>query len=452
MDDDYFSFEESSESDEDSFELRDEDKRNFSKIHQNNQILTLRTLRQTLRQNKSLKHRLNILESELDRYQNFGSFSPLMGDMGKKKSQSSGIDRDNSDLEFADMITKENIDEKLEEISNLDIETHKKITHDQYCQFDMDLIRENTVLKQEKVDELTFLIKKSQTPDIKIIEKIVEKYVEHPKPLTSNVECQTDEYIQDSSKLLEFNKKIKNLEISHKSEVEKLQQHINEANKKSEETSGSLNVLQASYDLIALKLADSNRNVMKLTDENQSMKNLKQDLQQSQVLNEQIYQDLQMKESELETKRKHLAEMVQKFEICNKTIEEHNQLIQKLQLDNEKHIKEKHLICKQKISELESENEQLKDRIAELEVAKEKQAENIDNLTKQVERYKIEQQNFNFKEFVSLKRELNSLKQEKERHFASVVTTPKNSDVSSSPTNPLPPIKESKKNLFKFFQ
>ena len=450
MDDDYFSFEESSESDEDSFELRDEDKRNFSKIHQNNQILTLRTLRQTLRQNKSLKHRLNILESELDRYQNFGSFSPLMGDMGKKRSQPSADERDNFD--FDGEITKEDLEGKLEEISNLDIETHKKLTHDQYCQFDIDLIRENTALKQEKVDELNFLIKKSQTPDIKIIEKIVEKYVEHPKPLTFSIECQTDEYIQDASKLLEFNKKIQNLETTHKSEMEKLKQILNEANIKLEETSGSLNVLQASYDLIALKLADSSRNAMKLTDENQGLKGVKQELQQSQILNEQMYQDLQSKENELETKRKHLAEMIEKFEICNKTIEEHNQLIKKLQIDNEKHIKEKHLICQQKISELESENEQLKDRIAELEVAKEKQADTIDNLTKQIERYKIEQQNFNFKEFVALKRELNSLKQEKERHFASVVTTPKSSDVNSSPTNPLPPIKESKKNLFKFFQ
>ncbi len=119
MDDDYFSFDESSESDEDSFELRDEDKRNFSKIHQNNQILTLRTLRQALRQNKSLKNRLNILESELDRYQNFGSFSPLMGDMGKKQSDVS-IERDSSVLGFADAFTKENLDEKLEEISKLD--------------------------------------------------------------------------------------------------------------------------------------------------------------------------------------------------------------------------------------------------------------------------------------------------------------------------------------------
>jgi hypothetical protein len=452
MDDDYFSFDESSESDEDSFELRDEDKRNFSKIHQNNQILTLRTLRQTLRQNKSLKNRLNILESELDRYQNFGSFSPLIGDMGGKKKQSdTSIERDGSVIGFADAFTKENLDEKLEEISKLDVETCKKLTHDQFCQFDIDMIRENTVLKQEKVDELSFLIKKSQTPDIKIIEKLVEIYVERPKPSTSTIECQTDEYIQDPNKLLEFNKKIQDLEVAHKIEMDKSKQTLDEANKKLEETSASLNVLQASYDLIALKLADSNRNVMKLSDENQSLKNLRPELRQSQILNEQMYQDLQNKENELETKRKHLAEMVEKFEMCNKTIEEHNQLIKKLQIDNEKHLKEKHLICQQKISELESENEQLKERIAELQVKIEKQAETIDNLTKQVERYKIEQQNFNFKEFVSLKRELNSLKQEKERHFASVVTTPKGSDVNSSPTNPLPPIKESKK-MFKFFQ
>jgi len=450
MDDDYFSFDESSESDEDSFELRDEDKRNFSKIHQNNQILTLRTLRQTLRQNKSLKNRLNILESELDRYQNFGSFSPLMGDMGKKQSDVS-IEQDSSVLGFADAFTKENLDEKLEEISKLDDETSKKLTQDQCCQFDIDMIRENTVLKQEKVDELSFLIKKSQTPDIKIIEKLVEIYVEHPKPATSTIECQTDEYIQDANKLLEFNKKIQNLVVAHKIELDKSKQTLDETNKKLEETSASLNVLQASYDLIALKLADSNRNVMKLSDENQSLKNLRPELQQSQILNEQMYQDLQNKENELETKRKHLAEMVEKFEMCNKTIEEHNQLIRKLQIDNEKHLKEKHLICQQKISELESENEQLKERIAELQVTIEKQAETIDNLTKQVERYKIELQNFNFKEFVSLKREVNSLKQEKERHFASVVTTPKGSDVNSSPTNPLPPIKESKK-MFKFFQ
>ena len=452
MDDDYFSFEESSESENDSFELREEDKRNFSKIHQNNQILTLRTLRQALRQNKSLKNRLIILESELDKYQNFGSFSPLFGDMSQtnlQKSQhtKSAIERDSSVLDFADAATKV----KLEEINKLEIETNLNRTQDQYSQFEIDLIKESEALKQEKIDELNFLIRKSQTPDIKVIEKIVEVYLEHPKTESFSVECQTDAYIQDDQKLGEFNKKIENLELNHRHETDALKHSLKEANKRVDETSSSLNVLQASYDLIALKLADSQRNVMKLADENQSINSLKLNLQESQVLNEQLYQDLQNKDIELDSKKRHLNEMVEKFEICTKTIEEHNQLIKKLQIDNEKHIKEKHLICQQKIGELEADNEQLKDRLAVLEVDKEKQADLIINLNKQIERYKIEQQNFNFKEFVALKRELNSLKQEKERHFASVVTTPKSSDVSNSPL-PLPPIKESKKNLFKFFQ
>ena len=85
------------------------------------------------------------------------------------------------------------------------------------------------------------------------------------------------------------------------------------------------------------------------------------------------------------------------------------------------------------------------------------QIDHINKLNLEIDKLKLDQQNFNFKEFVNLKRELNCLKQEKERQFANdvcVAAAQQPNSISNAVVlaqQPLPPIKESKKNYFKFF-
>ena len=121
-----------------------------------------------------------------------------------------------------------------------------------------------------------------------------------------------------------------------------------------------------------------------------------------------------------------------------------------LKYENERHLKEKHVICQQKINDLIIDNKCLKDRIEGLEPENRKLSNDVIIFQKEIEKHEIDKKNFNFKEFVALKRELNMLKEERERQFANLVVNQSNQNLTMQQTH-LPPIKPLKKNLFNFF-
>jgi chromosome segregation ATPase len=187
-------------------------------------------------------------------------------------------------------------------------------------------------------------------------------------------------------------------------------------------------------------------------DDNQQIVPLKRLIEFLKVENDQIGDYLKSTQLRLQEKEKLIEENNEKINNFNKIIEENQIVIKNLEAENEKHVKEKHIICQQNISDLIANCNKYKERIETLENENSKQTEKLTNLNQQIERYKQEQQNFNFKEFVNLKREVNLLKQERERKFADQVIQP--NSISSAVVlaqQPLPPIKENKKNLFKFF-
>lgn len=420
--DDSYSFDDSTSSESETFDLKEEHF-NFSRSYQNKQIETLKFLRQTLKVNKSLKNRLVLVESELEKYQEFGPFNPLV-------QLAPLVDRATSVAHTFDFI-----DDSSSSLKD-------KLTEDKFCQIEIDELPENVNEKNH------FIQQRSLTPQVKIVEKVIEKYIENPKVSTANKECQCED-IKEKDKISDLHKEIQKLKVNHENEVKNLNSIIQEKSRKCDELNEHLVNLQNTHDVLTEKFAESQRNVLKLADENQTIKSLKQKLDLSLVENEQLYQDLQSKENILEAKRKDIVQLENDYKNQTKILEEQKVVINNLIIENEKHLKEKHIICQQKIIDLMAECDKLNQNISNLDSENKKKDELISTLSKQVERYKIEQQNFNFKEFVSIKRELNSLKQEKERQFANKVTTP--TTINSVPQPPLPPIKQSKKSLFNFF-
>ena len=175
------------------------------------------------------------------------------------------------------------------------------------------------------------------------------------------------------------------------------------------------------------------------------------EIEQQQRLITQKDNQLLNKSNEIEL----LKENNQMLKESSKIIDEQQRQIEYLLAENEKHLKEKHIICQQKISELTNECNSYAEFIKTQNIEMKNQIDHINQLKLEIDKLKLDQQNFNFKEFVTLKRELQFLKQEKERKFANEVAAQQQPTSISNAVvlaqQPLPPIKESKKNLFKFF-
>lgn len=184
--------------------------------------------------------------------------------------------------------------------------------------------------------------------------------------------------------------------------------------------------------------------------ENEELVEIKQKFDLMLVENEQLYSEMDLKQTQLNDSNKKFFELNESLNQSLDLVEKQKILIKSLEAENEKNLKEKHVICQQKISDLTAQCHEYKERLEKFEVENKSLNELLTDSNKQVERYKADLKNFNFKEFVSLKRELNSLKQEKERQFANKVTMPC-SNLKPESQSPLPPIKPLNKNLFNFF-
>lgn len=165
--------------------------------------------------------------------------------------------------------------------------------------------------------------------------------------------------------------------------------------------------------------------------------------------NEQLYRELDAKQRQLNDATKKFDELRENQEKSLQLIDNQKKFIQKLEDEAEQNLG----VWQRKLEGSNAESSDLRTRLEKELTENRKLNETAVELNKHVDRYKRDLQNFNFKEFVSMKRELNALRQEKERHFienaSSVGQNAVNNGVAALP---LPPIKPSNNNIFNFFK
>jgi chromosome segregation ATPase len=170
-----------------------------------------------------------------------------------------------------------------------------------------------------------------------------------------------------------------------------------------------------------------------------------------QVENEQLYRELDAKQRQLNDATKKFDELRENQEKSLQLIDNQKRFIQKLEDEAEQNLG----VWQRKLEGANAESSDLKSRLEKEVTENRKLNETVVELNKHVDRYKRDLQNFNFKEFVSMKRELNALRQEKERHFienASSGVGGQNAINNGVAALPLPPIKPSNNNIFNFFK
>jgi chromosome segregation ATPase len=247
-------------------------------------------------------------------------------------------------------------------------------------------------------------------------------------------------------------KEINHLKIEHEKDLDQLNSSISELRSECDELKQSLLSYKKSQEVLNEKLNESHKRNMLLINENEQLTEFRKKNEYLFVEKEQMSIDLEVKQAELVQKHKQISELNERLAEERNKVDEQEKELEHLKAECDKMRKEKHVQCQMRIHELTIESMNQKERLTLLEEENSKNIKLVDNLNKQIERLKIEMQSFNFKEFVSLKRELNSLKLEKERHFADQVTTPPNANQTPASNPPLPPIKQqAKKNLFNFF-
>ena len=452
-------------SDEDSFDsdssesLHEEpiDPKNFRSAYDNRQIQTLKYLRQALKENKSLKKRLNIVESELEKYEGF-SFSPL-------KDQPSEDPR------------------PIEYLKDDDDNVSLTTTDDKCCQCELisDTVSEteNSIRPEQKDKSTSTIDSIDKTPESEKLEKIeiTEKPREksalkpkHEKISGKTVEIQV-ELVKSVPTVLKAHKEVQSEPLVEKETIKQLNQTIAKLNEEKLNESKNLNAIMLELKInneslnnkvdklvnecngLSKTLKESNAEKTQMIDDSEQLKSFKQKNDQLEVNMQAMYLDIRKKETLLGNKNEEIAKLRENISLLNenfKVVDEQRNRIAELIAENEKHLKEKHVICQQKISELTQECtgnvkliQEQKDEIKFLN-------ERMSEMNGQLEKYKKDQQSFNFKEFVALKREVNWLKLEREKQFTDAISTPNFKDVPAQQP-PLPPIKDSKKNIFNLY-
>jgi hypothetical protein len=445
---DYFSYDDSSDSDFDSISIgnitnKDYETSSFQERVKNKQVETLKLLRQALSENKILKKRINLIENEFDKLQSnldiTSAIKPRKTSLTKEKSIINDEKKNESNLIVKlDQYVQTSPLPPIEPITIIQREDTKIQVKSITPQIELEL--ENN---DEPESTSIFFLKKSPS--------FIKIQTPQPSIILFDKECQCNEDNEKSNMiLLDLKNQLELLQINSENEIKTLNEKTEELNKLNQELTDSKTLLEQSFELLNVKLSESLKANLVLMDDNQQITPLKRLVEFLKAENDQIGDYLKSTQLRLQDKEKQSDELNQKLMNLNKNLEENEVKINYLTAENEKHTKEKHIICQQKISDLINDCSKYKEKISILENENAKQNETIINLNKHIERYKIEQQNFNFKEFVAIKRELNQLKEEKERQFANAVIVPSTS-LTTLPQSPLPPIKPSKKNLFNFF-
>jgi chromosome segregation ATPase len=232
---------------------------------------------------------------------------------------------------------------------------------------------------------------------------------------------------------------------------------VGELNGRLKRSAEKLENMEKSVEISNTQYAESEKNNMKLMQELSEMRPLKQKYELLKIENDRLYSELRSRQLDVDDGNSKFLELTQSLNKALALLEDKKSVIGKLEAECERHAREKHLTCQAKIDELVSDcgllREELAGKVRQVDVLTEASRE----AEKQVERYKADMKNFNFKEFVSMKRELNSLKQERERYAATMVALPAGKSSASSGTSEtatiFPPISKDsvKKTSFQFF-
>jgi hypothetical protein len=464
----------------------------FENVYKKKQVETLRFLRATLNENKILKRRLNLIENELERYQEFEAMLPLT-DKPRLNSATSNeryifstcedkecqvelifINGNNNDINSGNKISNNNelvINESSRiiktPIRNESVEQIKLNTRSESENLSDEASRndlKSTIISEEKSQQRqqssrtlneTPVKNDTQFTNHKIIE-MKEKEINDDENELVMVDkaCQCDDLFisrqspdhnnDDASENDEY-------KADKEEEIKNLNQTIFQLKVNNKQLMEKYNAVMKSHEMTNILLSESKFEYTKLKEENKQLDELKLKINVLSTENEQLQQEIMNFETQLNSKKNELEQLNETVTLLNENfviIDRQREKIEFLEAENEKYLNEKHISCEQKIAELTNECQANVDFIQTQKIELEKLNNLVFDLNQQLEKNKLEMKSFNFKEFISLRRELAQLKQEREKQFANEVT---NQPIGSmQQTNPLPPIKE-KKPFFKFF-
>lgn len=456
IDDDFFS-DDDSDGGSVTFEMED-DSKNFGTLYEHKQVETLKFLRLTLNENKILKRRLHMVENELERYQDFKSILPaedrpdsnqsinddFLLTTDDKECQTEGVYEEPKPIKPKTptpvqtpipktppvIIVSENSDVKSV-ISAKSVESLTMVTDINESSPEKE---DDSELEQYQMPEVIKFDKEVQCdPEIVAIEKS-----------DSNLSAAMEGLMREKKMLNEqiegFHQKIKDLKHNNKSLMEKY------------------DAMMTSHELTNELLNESKCEIEVLKETNAQLEDFKSRVGLIEVENNELRERIVRNDTHVNSKNDEITKLTETVAVLTgnfNIMEKQREKIEYLEMECEKHMNEKHVTCDRRISEL---TDECQNNIGFIEAQKNElnvQRSQIDDLSNQLEKNKLEMKSFNFKEFIVLKRELAQLKQDKEKQFATSVSKQQaQPSVSAAPQPlPLPPIKELKQKqpLFKFF-
>ena len=437
IEDEFYSDEDSSSS------LSDNDSnptKTFGNLYQRKQVETLKFLRNVLKENKILKRRLNLMENELERYQEFKGFYPAVED----RASSIISNRSNEDycVTTDDKECQTDILVSITEnhLSRTPIESPNLAVAESLVQEDFQKSTESLAECNEKplfVNTITEL--KEEPVQEKLVHK-VDKASQCDKKQPVNVNADLiDEFdcykLEKEEEINALNQNILQLKVNNKQLMEKY------------------NSVMKSHEMTNMLLNEFKLEVETLKDQLKEINNLKIKIGLLSAENEQLGQNKAELELLMDKKKVEIENLNETLMVLNGNfiiMDRQREKIEFLESENEKWLNEKHVECEKRIDDLTNECqshvdfiEVQKNELRQLHVI-------LGDLSEELDKTKKEMKSFNFKEFILLRRELAQLKQEKEKLFANEMKNQAATAVPSSQQALLPPIKENKQ-MFKFF-
>lgn len=459
MNNEYFSDEEVSASDSDSDFLAFSDTvdnestagksrdAQFSVQYKNKQIETLKTLRSCLKENKILKKRLVIVENELEKYQDY---------------------RTPDILPLRDKSTSTMENQPVQPVQSRAIEIFSPDENDMPLKIDVfKSFAEKAVQVNFEPSPVPQLPQSSSntshsphplTSEVRVVKEVVKEIQEvvkevfietkqSPKALLDEA-CQTIDDVTDKLKIADLNRQIDLMNKKFSEDLEEWMKKTTESEKEVTELKTALSLANRSLDVVNERLIEANKKILKLTDENQKIDSMRQNETMLKVENSQLVRDLDVKQKLLDEANVKFDELNENQRKSLELIESQKRLMRKLEED----VENQSALANSRLEGLQAEIHELKANLNR-EIAENGRLNDlITELNKHIERYKQDLKNFNFKEFVAMKRELNSLRQEKERQFVNEAANGQVQAMPAQNTPPLPPIKPTKNNIFNFFK
>lgn len=451
MNDDFFSDEDNIISDSESDDFLSYSEENFNNNNaggrgpklssefdsqlKNNQIETLLSLRACLRENKALRKRLVVVEGELEKFQGYRAPNVIL----PLRDQST------STMEQALIMIPPSI-EPTSRIASSPVPARKlsspcvkspgpfKSTTDKGVQ-----------VKLESVPP---------TPEIRIVkETVYVKEIIDPSESTRVIErndeaSQTDDDFTDKIRIVELTRQIDSINKKLNEERAEFSKRLNEKEAEIGDLKSGISDLNRQRDVSNEKLNEANKTILKLTDEAQKLDALRTNEMMLRVENGQLVRECAERQRLLNEANEKFVELGETHGQTLAVVERQRERIEKLEED----VQNESNAAAAKLEVLAVEIKEARASASVQEAENRRLKELIDEMNKHIERYKQDLKNFNFKEFVTMKRELNALRQEKERHFVNIAAQNNNNAAAAAQaTPPLPPIKPTKNNIFNFF-